>query len=212
MTRIFAVRAKAIEQLTAPTFSTNGVWNAGVWDGQKYNLLEGTLYVNASCQLTIYHAQQSGDWDFSESWYATSGQGIGFTTSLRGRYITMRLTAASGLTPSTCRLGSWGKESDSLVEIEPVRAMKPASLLKVTGASAGVALSLGKVKAVIVKALVANSGNIFMGGNAPGDYPYSGYGYLLEPGESLSLDVDDFSRLAVFANVSGDRITYAGVH
>jgi len=79
---------------------------------------------------------------------------------------------------------------------------------RVPSLSGGVILSSGEVMGVSVKALSTNSGDIYVGGEAP---PYSGAGFLLEPGEAWNLDVDNLNKVRVFAAVSGDVVTYGAV-
>jgi len=70
-------------------------------------------------------------------------------------------------------------------------------------------LARGDVTGVIVKALVRNSGDIYVGG--PDTRPYSGYGYCLEPGESFHVDISKLEGIYVVSLVSGDCVTYASV-
>lgn len=81
-------------------------------------------------------------------------------------------------------------------------------ILLVTDDSGGMALVSGLVKSMTLKSL---SGDVFVGGTAAGDMPYSGHGFLLAAGEAWSLDIDNFSRVKVCANVSGDWVSYGGV-
>jgi hypothetical protein len=99
--------------------------------------------------------------------------------------------------------------SGNVLQIILPTEVKTGSLRTVTGASGGVVLHSGAVKAVTLKALSQNAGDIFVGGAT--NLPYSGFGLLLSPGEAVNLDVDDFSRVYVFATVSGDIVSFAGV-
>jgi hypothetical protein len=83
------------------------------------------------------------------------------------------------------------------------------ALLNVTDASGGVLLNSGDVKSVLVVALSRNSGDLFVGFS--NERPYSGYGILLQAGQSLPIDIDNMNKLAVVANESGDMISYGGV-
>lgn len=79
---------------------------------------------------------------------------------------------------------------------------------RVTAVSGGIVLSSGEVVSVSVKALSTNSGDIYVGGEAP---PYSGAGFLLEPGEAWNLDVDNLNKVRLFAAVSGDIVSYGAL-
>ena len=90
-------------------------------------------------------------------------------------------------------------------------AGKARPLLSVTGASGGVILTSGAVTALTVKALTGNSGDIFIGFNVSTEMPYSGYGMLLDAGDSWTIDIDEIGRVRAFATMSGDLVSYAGV-
>jgi len=75
--------------------------------------------------------------------------------------------------------------------------------------SGGMILAKGEVTGVDLKALVRNSGDIYIGG--PDSRPYSGYGYCLEPGESFHVEVSNLDRIYVVSCVSGDAVTWASV-
>lgn len=75
--------------------------------------------------------------------------------------------------------------------------------------SGGLELSSGVVLGVSIKALSTNSGDIYVGGVEA--TPYSGAGYVLEPGEALNLDVQNLNEVRVFAAVSGDVVAYGAV-
>ena len=77
--------------------------------------------------------------------------------------------------------------------------------------SHGIILWSSPVISVTVKALSINSGDIYLGGHATGQGPFSGQGFLLEPGEAINMDVDNTGKVHLFAEVSGDRATYAGI-
>jgi hypothetical protein len=126
MTRIVAPRAKAIEQLTVPTFVSTTtplrMWNSDVWDGQKWDILEGSLAVGASTTLTINQGHVSGYWDYVQKYTANSNVACAFSVPLIGRYVQMKATVTSGLsatgsgigTPTIFRLGSWGGHANGV--------------------------------------------------------------------------------------------------
>ncbi|MCJ7631170.1 hypothetical protein MUP77_02035, partial [Candidatus Bathyarchaeota archaeon] len=104
--------------------------------------------------------------------------------------------------------------SGTVVDIQgptAVYAITSGNPMAVTAASAGQMLVSKAVMSVTVKALSINSGDIYLGGEAAGDKPYSGCGFLLEPGEAINIDINEIGRVWACAEVSGDRLTYLGV-
>ena len=83
-----------------------------------------------------------------------------------------------------------------------------ANPLGVTSDSGGVILTSAECISVTVKALAANSGDIYLGGHTGGNMPYSGGGLLLAAGEAINVDIDNTGKVHVFAAVSGDKVTY----
>ena len=107
-------------------------------------------------------------------------------------------------------IGQWAAWHIESRIFPPPREVKTGGLVTVTSDSGGIVLASGEVQSVLVKALSGNSGGIYIGGE---NYrPYSGYGFLLEPGEAVNLDVDNFNRIYLYAVVSGDIVTYTGVY
>jgi len=41
--------------------------------------------------------------------------------------------------------------------------------------------------------------------------PYSGYGLQLAPGDALSIDINNLNKIRVFAQISGDKVSYLGI-
>ena len=97
------------------------------------------------------------------------------------------------------------------IQVAAPMSGKARPLLSVTGASGGVILTSGAVTALTVKALTGNSGDIFIGFNVSTEMPYSGYGMLLDAGDSWTIDIDEIGRVRAFATMSGDLVSYAGV-
>jgi hypothetical protein len=101
------------------------------------------------------------------------------------------------------------KVSGEVVDIKVPTEVKTNSLKVVTGASGGQVLHSGAVVSVTIKAVSANSGDIYVGGAT--NRPYSGFGFQLEKGEAINLDVSDFGDVYLCATVSGDRATFLGI-
>lgn len=93
--------------------------------------------------------------------------------------------------------------------VSPAEKVDGVGVLVVPANSGGVILNSGEVVGVSMKALAKNSGDIYVGG--PDNRPYSGYGYCLEPGESWNLDVQNLNKVALFAVISGDKVTWGAV-
>jgi len=93
--------------------------------------------------------------------------------------------------------------------VSPAEKVEKGGVLFVPANSGGIILSSGEVVSVTVKALSRNSGDIYIGG--PDNPPYSGHGYLLEPGEAVNLDVQNLNKIRLVAVVSGDIVTWAAL-
>jgi len=107
------------------------------------------------------------------------------------------------------------KVSGETVSIETPTTVKTGPIQIVTHGSGGQVLHSGSVKSALVKALSHNSGMIAVGGS--GDRPWyeaacSGQGLVLDGGEAVSLDVDDFDAVYVVAEVSGEQVSFIGVN
>jgi hypothetical protein len=95
------------------------------------------------------------------------------------------------------------------VTLTPAKKVDAVGVLSVPANSGGTTLSSGEIVSVTIKALVKNSGDIYVGG--ADNPPYSGYGYCLEPGESWSIDVENLNKILVVAEVSGDKVTWGAL-
>jgi len=89
------------------------------------------------------------------------------------------------------------------------RKVDKVGVTHVPANSGGIVLARGEVTGVVMKALVRNSGDIYIGG--PDTRPYSGEGYCLEPGESFRVDISNLDGIYVVSCVSGDAVTWASV-
>lgn len=233
MSDIFLNRARALDFLSSdaiPVFSTNATWNAGVWDGKKYNIIEGSLYADRSGDLAIYQGHISGYWDIAQTISVQSGQTGIFSIPLIGRYVNMTFTGVSGATPTSAnfRLGSWGKdystESGNIAKVsgETVTAktsgaldyvpttFTPALTQNLNSDSGGTALASMQAVTVMIKALATNSGDILLGGSGNG--PYSSYGYVMVPGATEKINITNPNLLYGFAVYSGyGRVSIGGL-
>lgn len=76
--------------------------------------------------------------------------------------------------------------------------------------TAGTAEALGASSAIVsvtIKALQANTGNVYVG-TASVD---STNGYVLDAGESVSLDIDNIADIYLDVDVNGEGVSYLGV-
>lgn len=81
-----------------------------------------------------------------------------------------------------------------------------------TVASAGTPEALNggsalSVESLTVKALRTNSGNVFVGGSGV----TSSNGFILSPGDSVSLDIDDVAVVFIDVESNGDGVSWLGV-
>jgi len=83
-----------------------------------------------------------------------------------------------------------------------------AGMVIIGAISGGVALASGEVQSLAVNTPSNNSGDIYMGFTSY--RPYSVYGFLLEPGAGVTVDIDDPSTTYFFAELSGDLVSYMG--
>lgn len=83
-------------------------------------------------------------------------------------------------------------------------------LCTATASSGGSQLGSGSVFSV---SIINISGNapVWVGGNASGVSPYSGFGMILYPGAAIDLKVDRVDDVAIFAETSGQKVSWLGV-
>jgi len=132
-------------------------------------------------------------------------------------YVSGQPVKVSGQTVITSVSGNVvvAKVSGEVMQIAPPTEFKTGLIRIITDASGGEVLHSGAVKAAQIKSLATNSGVIAIGGatNRPWyQDTCSGLGFVLDPGEVKSEDIDNFNRLYVVAQVSGDQISFAGVN
>jgi hypothetical protein len=150
---------------------------------------------------------------------ATNWSGVYTTASVSGNIISMtgqlEVHAISGIVVA--------KISGESVSYAPCAAlMVHASGAAQFGAGSGNPLILdsnsgGKylwsaaVRGLLVKALAKNSGDIYVGGIYASQRPFSGFGFVLAPGEAFTVDITDPSSVRVFAAHSGwSYVTWIG--
>ena len=156
-----------------------GVATAGPFSGQFID-----VKVNPSGSIQI-----GGDVSIDSGFITVIS---GSVVSVSGNILHISGQIISPSTPSSILIGAAGSN--------PV---------PITSASGGVAISSGVIVASIVKALLLNSGDIYIGGASP-YRPYSGYGFILSPGQTLPFDITNFDAIFAVTTVSGDMINFMG--
>jgi hypothetical protein len=91
----------------------------------------------------------------------------------------------------------------------PPTVIRARSPIMVSDSSGGVILSSGQTREVTIRAL---DGDIYVGSPIGNDMPYSGCGVLIQQGDTASIPIDNFNNVAVFAAVSGNRVSFGGVY
>jgi hypothetical protein len=164
--------------------------------GSPTTLMSGLITRNISGMSVSVLGMQSGN-------YVNIGSGVGVIATL----VPASTANLSGL---NVRIESGTSVNLTLASPTGGRARAP---LIVGSFSGGITLLSGDAKSVLIKALPANTNDIYVGFTGPGtvDKPYSGYGYILQKGESLALDINSMASVSLFAAYSGDKVTYMGV-
>lgn len=94
---------------------------------------------------------------------------------------------------------------------ETPQLIKTGEVKPITSISGGEVLDSGPILSMGIKAHYNNTSDVYVGGNTPGNYPYSGHGLLLKAGGAANLTIDNFNKIYVSSAISGDMVTYAGV-
>lgn len=93
-----------------------------------------------------------------------------------------------------------------------VTALQPTSVThgQKTVAAAGTAEALGSSTALLsgvrIKALAANTGNIYVGGSSVS----SSDGFVLAAGEEVFIEIDDLATVYIDADTNGEGVSYIG--
>jgi len=99
-----------------------------------------------------------------------------------------------------------------IISGQPITIAAPSIIrarlsMKVTDLSGGVTLASGGVTSVSLRSL---DGDLWVGGSQGIEFPYSGYGMIMQQGDSLSIDAQNFNQISVVAIISGYRVAYIG--
>lgn len=161
-----------------------------------YVVVSGTVITNISGQWVI--AKVSG-----ETVSLASGTGPILARSSGEIYISKisgEVVKVSGETVVS-------KVSGEIIDIKVPTSVTSGGIFVVGAQSGGVILTSAPCVSVTIKAMSANSGNIFTAGHTM----QSGQGFVLEAGEAVNLDVDNYGKVRLLAVISGDRVTFLGV-
>lgn len=96
---------------------------------------------------------------------------------------------------------------------QPVSTAAPTTIYngKKTVTTAGTRVTLAAsqaVKSVVIKALVGNTGTIYVGDTSVA----STNGFALSPGDTLTLDIANLNTVNLDASVNGEGVTYVGTN
>lgn len=97
---------------------------------------------------------------------------------------------------------------DGSVDINPNSTILNGQKTVATAGTAEALAASTACKWVIVKALTSNTGNVYVGNSSVS----SSNGYILEPGEAISLDVDDLATVYIDVDTNGEGVSYIGVN
>ncbi len=103
--------------------------------------------------------------------------------------------------------GEFGTETVR-ANIEPEKGQLIAGQVVSTGPNQWVALSAADrpIEGVVVKALAANAGTVYITGEGG-----AAAGFPLAAGETVSIGIDDLSKIAVFVGTTGDGVAYLAI-
>jgi len=171
------------------------------------------ISVSATAEVSGQPVRISGEITRIEGYYSASGDWRPIAVNASGQLdISVTATAEVSGQPIIVSSGEViSRISGETVTVAPPIRVRTGYVTEIGSISGGVGVAAGQVQSVVIKALSSNSGDIYIGGNLEGDMPFSGYGLLLEPGESVNLDINELGVLRAYATVSGDKVTWAGV-
>jgi hypothetical protein len=202
------VRIDSISGLGAVIASGLFVYQSPATQSGQYIIISGQgvsvqsgIFVNIGSGIGVTAAVSIS----SGLYVQISGQGV--TTSIAsGLFVYQSPATQSGQRVII------NSQSGLPVTLQPAVGIRTRLPLLVSDVSGGTALISGIVRAVTIK---VHSGQILIGGNSSIDMPYYGgllssVGFLVEPGEAVTLPVENFNLLKVVAATSGGLISYIG--
>lgn len=146
------------------------------------------------------------------------GAHIGVTPGGAGVY---DLASSPGLMTASLMMGAYTQTSGQVRNIEQTGGrmkvkddfpgtIDMVDMAQLSSASGGVCMVSGRsFLSVAVRNPTSQSADVYLGGDseAGGNMPYSGFGFLLEPGEGIALDAEN-GEVYGFSAVSGSYVTW----
>lgn len=91
--------------------------------------------------------------------------------------------------------------------VSPVTVLSNVRLVAVAGTQVTLGVAATRIRTVVIKALVTNTGNIYVGGATVS----AADGYVLDAGDVLSLSVTPLTAIWIDADVGGEGVSYIAV-
>jgi hypothetical protein len=202
-TGIVAVATPA--SLTDPTKS----WGDNIWAGMYVEITAGAgagqfrrIVSNTANTLVVFPA-----------WTTIPAIGDSYRIYNPTATVTVSgdITIASGTGPVLARISGETVQAAAV----PPTTFRARGVLFAQDVSGGVELGSGPTVSVTIRNVggdIGVSGHLWVGGANIGERPFSGFGVLLKKDETLSVDIDNFNKIRVFATVSGVGVNYFGVY
>jgi hypothetical protein len=180
---------------TANTLVVSPAWAAIPAIGDSYRIYNPTATVTVSGDITI-----------------ASGTGP-VLARISGETVSLPPTQAVKISGETVLARISGETVQTATA--PPTTFRARGILFAQDISGGVQLGSGPTVSVTIRNIggdIGVSGHLWVGGASVGEQPYSGFGVLLKKDETLSVDIDNFNKIRVFATVSGVGVNYFGVY
>ena len=201
------VVAATATTLTDPTKS----WVDGVWAGMFVEITAGA----GAGQFRRVISNTANTLVVSPAWTAIPAVGDSYRifnlTATATVAFSGDITIASGTGPVLAKISG---ETVQFAAAPPT-TFRARGILFAQDISGGVELGSGPTTSITVRNVggdIGVSGHLWVGGASVGEQPFSGFGVLLKKDETLSVDIDNFNKIRVFATVSGVGVNYFGVY
>jgi hypothetical protein len=191
--------------LTDPTKS----WGDNIWAGMFVEITAGA----GAGQFRRIISNTANTLVVSPAWTVTPAIGDSYRIFNPTATITFSgdITIASGTGPVLAKISGETVQTATT----PPTTFRARGILFAQPVSGGVELGSGPTVSVTIRNIggdIGASGHLWVGGASLGEQPFSGFGVLLKKDETLSVDIDNFNKIRVFATVSGVGVNYFGVY
>ena len=161
----------------------------GLLSGSYVNIGSGVGVITSISGQAVFI---SGIVDLKSGAYVNIGSGVGVVTSISGQavFVSGTVNVISGT-----------------VSIMPPSVIHTRAITRFSDVSGGTTLASGGIQSLSLRSL---DGDIYVGGTLGIDMPYSGYGMLVQQGDALTIDIQNFNLVAICASISGYRVSYMG--